>query len=181
MVVVSVWHVVSKKYWFFLIYFFSGSLHAGKDSTAGKHTPITWMFLCTCTYLYVRNPSEMGASLGTMTHVSRVREAGQPVTWGAVLEQLCNHIACCLNRPLRDAPSFPAGKADQSHLSSPWSQWGMKMLVLAEDSEINDWRLFCRKCLLTSLHWAHVQEWHEVTAFYQTAMFREIVSHQPGQ
>lgn len=47
----------------------------------------------------------------------------------AVLEQLCNHITHCLNRPLRDALSFPAGKADQSQLSSPWSRGEIEMWV----------------------------------------------------
>lgn len=31
----------------------------------------------------------------------------------------CNRITRCLNRPVRDALSFPAGKADQSQPSSP--------------------------------------------------------------
>lgn len=47
----------------------------------------------------------------------------------AVLEQLRNRITRCLNRPLRDALSFPAGKADQSQLSSPWSRGEIEMWV----------------------------------------------------
>lgn len=57
-----------------------------------------------------------------MTHVSRFSYTGRLVTWKAALEQLGNCVSSCLNGPQGDALSFPAGKADQSRFSSPWSQ-----------------------------------------------------------
>lgn len=98
-----------------------------KDKNS-KHTQIT-LFLSTCTHLHARNTSEMRTWSGTMSHVGWVSNAGRPVTWQAVLEQLRNCITRCLNRPLRDALSFPAGKADQSQLSSPWSRGEIEMRV----------------------------------------------------
>lgn len=87
-----------------------------------KQTCYTVTFLCTCTHLHTRNISEMSEDLVGNYDSHRESNAGRPVTWKAVLEQLCNRITRCLNRPLRDALSFPAGKADQSQLSSPWSR-----------------------------------------------------------
>lgn len=71
-----------------------------------------------------------------MTHVGWVSNAGQPVTWKAVLEQLCNRISRCLNRPLGDALSFSAGKADQSQLSSRWSQAEIEMWLVGSGQRV---------------------------------------------
>ena len=85
---------------------------------------ITIMSYCTCTLLHAKSTLELKAGEGNMTHVSRFSYAGRLVTWKAALEQLGNRVSGCLNRPQRDALSFPAGKADQSRFSSPRSQRG---------------------------------------------------------
>lgn len=41
----------------------------------------------------------------------------------------CPGTTGCFNRPLRDALSFPPGKADQSQLSSPWSKGETELWV----------------------------------------------------
>lgn len=105
-----------------------------------------------------------------MTHVGWLSNAGRPFTWKPVLEQLRNRITGCLNRPLRDALSFPAGKADQSQLSSPWSRGEIEMWV---DRFGTEWKV----------KW--VEKWQDREVFFSLVWFvlcwtEEWLKHREG-
>ena len=102
-----------------------------------------------------------------MTHDGWLSNAGRPFTWKPVLEQLRNRITGCLNRPLRDALSFPAGKADQSQLSSPWSRGEIEMWV---DRLGTEWKV----------RW--VEKWQGREVFFRVicALLDRRLKHREG-
>lgn len=95
------------------------SVSTGQDSNNYTNVSLHMRSLACKEHLWSsRSDRELWlTSVGLATQDNSSREK-------AALEQLGNRVSGCLNGPQRDALSFPAGKADQSHFSSPWSQGG---------------------------------------------------------